>query len=859
MKQGTNSILDDLKAHTPMMRQYLSIKAAHPDQLLFYRMGDFYELFFDDAIKAADLLDITLTKRGQSAGEPIPMAGVPYHAVDNYLARLLKLGESVAICEQIGDPATSKGPVERKVVRILTPGTVSDESLLASDAVQLLAAIFQSRRNHGLAWLDLAGGQFWVGEFATSEELKSEIHRLQPAELLVSEKSDGSWKHHCLRELPDYYFDIEENRTSLCKKLAVESLASFGCDSFNEAIGAAGAVLQYAEETQRGTLPHIQQLIPYFNQDCIRLDSATRKNLELTQNLQGAEDNTLLSVLDETCSVMGKRLLKRWLHQPLAQRSLVQLRHLIVKELIQHGTHDIRDSLKHISDIERIATRIALGSARPRDLVRLKHSLLHIEELRAQLTTPKSKVLKSIADELVNLSELQSLLGKAIIENPPVTIRDGGVIADGFDKELDRLRDLACNADSFLIELEQKEKQNTGISTLKVGFNKVHGFYIEISRAQSQEVPEHFIRRQTLKNVERFITPELKQYEEQVLSAKAKSLALEKDLYQSLIVQIQPLVRAIHATAQSVAEIDVLQSFAETAINFNYVCPELIDEKKIIIEDGRHPVVEQTTHPFIANPIQLDKTQRTQIITGPNMGGKSTYMRQTALIVLMANIGSFVPAKNAKIGPVDRIFTRIGASDDLASGRSTFMVEMTEAAYILKNATPNSLVLLDEIGRGTSTFDGLSLAWAIAEHIHNSVGSFTLFATHYFEMTDFAEQFEGAQNFHFGAQEHGEKLLLEHRIHPGPASQSFGIEVGKLAGLPAKVIEAARFQLEQLENHSERAVLKETPVEALKQNLKSAQKEQVFKQIKALDIDSLSPREALEHVYQWKQQINSSE
>jgi DNA mismatch repair protein MutS len=639
----------------------------------------------------------------------------------------------------------------------------------------------------------------------------------------------------------------------------VESLASFGCDSFNEAIGAAGAVLQYAEETQRGSLPHINQLIPYFNQDAIRLDAATRRNLELTQNLQGGEENTLLSVLNDTCCAMGKRLLKRWLHQPLAQRSLVQQRHQVVTALIQCGTQEIRESLKQISDIERIATRIALGSARPRDLVRLKYSLQQVDELRKSLLEPNNPKLTLISEGLVDLQHLQELLAKAIVDNPPMTIRDGGVIADGYDQELDRLRDLSCNADNFLIELEEKEKQATGISTLKVGFNKVHGFYIELSRAQSNQAPAHFVRRQTLKNVERFITPELKQYEEQILTAKAKSLALEKELYHALIEQIQPYVRDIHRTAHCVSEIDVLQSFAETAVNFNYVCPELIDEKKIIIEEGRHPVVEQTSHPFIANPVHLENAQRTQIITGPNMGGKSTYMRQTALIVLMANIGSFVPAKRAKIGPIDRIFTRIGASDDLASGRSTFMVEMTEAAYILNNATPNSLVLLDEIGRGTSTFDGLSLAWAIAEHIHNSIGCFTLFATHYFEMTDFADQFKDAKNYHFGAQEYGDKLLLEHSIHPGPASQSFGIEVGKLAGIPVKVIEAARYQLKQLEKHSDHAKLVGTPIEQLKNNLKSAQQEQIIQQISSLDIDSLSPREALELIYHWRQQIEAAE
>jgi DNA mismatch repair protein MutS len=864
MNQANHSIVDDLKAHTPMMRQFLSIKAAHPDQLLFYRMGDFYELFFDDAIKAADLLDITLTKRGQSAGEPIPMAGVPFHAVDNYLSRLLKLGESVAICEQIGDPATSKGPVERKVVRVLTPGTVSDESLLANDSVQLLAAIYHQKRSpknqtFGMAWLDLAGGQFWLSEYASEDDIRSELHRLQPAELIVSEKSELQIQHSCLRQLPDYYFAIDENRKALCHKLDVVSLATFGCDEFNEAIAAAGAALQYAEETQKTALPHIKQLLPYFDQDCIRLDSATRKNLEITKNLQGGEENTLMSIIDRTQNVMGKRLLKQWLHQPLADRTTLRMRHEIVRGFIEASLSDLQEQVKQIADIERITTRIALGSARPRDLVRLSSSLEHIAITKSILKKLNNNVFASLVNGINDFDKLAALLSQAVIENPPVTIRDGGVIAEGFNQQLDELRALSNNADNFLIDLEEKEKQTSGLNTLKVGFNKVHGFYIEVSRAQSEQVPEHFVRRQTLKNVERFITPELKQYEEKVLSAKSKSLALEKEIYQQLIQDLQPFVRSLHASAKSISELDVLLCFADVAISYNYVCPELIDEKQIIIKQGRHPVVEHTVEPFIANAITLDKEQRTQIITGPNMGGKSTYMRQTALIVLLANVGCFVPAESAKIGPIDRIFTRIGASDDLASGRSTFMVEMTETAYILKNATPNSLVLLDEIGRGTSTFDGLSLAWAIAEHIHQNIQAFTLFATHYFEMTEFPEKFKGAVNYHFGAQEFDENLILEHAIHIGPASQSFGIQVGKLAGIPQAVIEAAKYQLSTLESNSEIHQLQETPVEQLKTNLISAQKENLLNQIKSIDVDSLSPREALELIYQWQQPLKNKE
>ncbi|WMS87975.1 DNA mismatch repair protein MutS [Pleionea litopenaei] len=859
MKTSSKNIVDDLKAHTPMMRQYLSIKAAHADQLLFYRMGDFYELFFNDAVRASELLDITLTKRGQTAGEPIPMAGVPYHAVDNYLSRLLKLGESVAICEQVGDPATSKGPVERKVLRILTPGTVSDESLLAHDSVQFLAAVCENKNIFGLAWLDLAGGQFWVSEYFSEEELHSELARLQPAELLMSEQSKLNISHSCLRALPPYYFAIEENAQSLCRKLKVNSLASFGCESFTAAIGAAGAVLEYAEETQRSQLPHIQRISPFFNQDAIRLDSATRRNLELTKNLQGGDENTLLSIIDSTRSAMGLRLLKRWLHQPLASVEEVSKRHQIVAELLDVGIEELRDYLKSISDFERIATRIALASARPRDLVRLRSSLIYVQEIKEFMLKSQCSSLMNIAAQIRDFTELSEKLDQAVIDEPPVTIRDGGVIKEGFNSDLDHLRNLSNNADQFLVDLELKEKKETGLSSLKVGYNKVHGFYIEISKSQSNSAPDHFIRRQTLKNVERFISPELKEYEETVLTARSKALALEKDIYQQLIVELQPYTSQLHDAAQRVSEIDVLQSFAQSAIAFNYCRPEFIDDKQIIISGGRHPVVEQSVSPFIDNPIQLDKHQRTQIITGPNMGGKSTYMRQTALIVLMAYIGSYVPATTAKIGPIDRIFTRIGASDDLASGRSTFMVEMTETAYILNNATPNSLVLLDEIGRGTSTFDGLSLAWAIAEHIHQQIGCFTLFATHYFEMTDFPMQFSGAENFHFGAQEYGDELVLEHSIVSGAANQSFGIQVAKLAGLPTQIIEAAKFQLNKLEHSSTDTKLSVTPTEKIKSNLDAALKQQFFDQIRCLEVDSLSPKQALDVLYQWQQQLTNME
>ncbi len=867
--------------HTPMMRQYLSIKSEHSEYLLFYRMGDFYELFFKDAIKASDLLDITLTRRGQTAGEPIPMAGVPYHAADNYLRRLLDLGESVAICEQIGDPATSKGPVERQVVRILTPGTISDEALLESHSQKFLAAFLPSASNIGLAWLDLASGQFWVTECANPTVLENELSRIQPAELLVSESSlkrfdwiDDSATH--LRQLPDYYFDKTENRHTLCRKLKVDNLSAFGCDTLTWGIGAAGAIYQYAEETQRTPLHHIRQLNHYANEQGIQLDAVTRKNLEITQHLGGEDKYCLLHVLNATQNPMGERLLKAWLHHPLASAAEAQQRHQWVSGFIQHPLDELQNTLKSIADIERIATRIALGNVRPRDLARLKDSLHHQNELKTLLSEfqpvsefqpecksqdnelhPNTK-LTSLIDGLKDFSSLQDLLHKAIIDNPPVVIRDGGVIAPGYNETLDELRALSDNADDYIRQLEEREKETLGLGTLKVGYNKVHGFYIEISRAQSDQLPDYYNRRQTLKNVERFVTPELKEYEEKVLTAKTKSLALEKQLFQTFITQLQPYIEDLHITAQCIAKIDVLQSFADRAIAHDYHCPQFMEQKGIHITAARHPVVEHNVADFIPNDIHIDNDKRTQLITGPNMGGKSTYMRQTALIVLMAYVGSYVPAKTASIGPVDRIFTRIGASDDLASGRSTFMVEMTETAYILNNVTPHSLVLMDEIGRGTSTFDGLALAWSTAEYIHQKVGAFTLFATHYFEMTQLEKHFAGVINLHFGAQEYGDDFILDHSLHTGPANQSFGIQVARLAGLPAAVIASAKQQLKLLEQTAPSSLeLSPSTPESTDHTTTSFIYDKICQELTQLDVDQLSPRQAMDLLYDWQNQLGS--
>jgi len=789
-----------------MMQQYFAIKANHPETLLFYRMGDFYELFYEDAKQAALLLDITLTARGKAQGESIPMAGVPFHAAEQYLARLLKMGESVAICEQVGDPAKSKGPVKREVVRILTPGTVTDEFLLEERRDNILVAIHvaQEKRatQYGLAAIDLSGGRFSVQVLNSVEQLHNELGRLSPAETLHAEQIQLpiSKDYACTRR-PDWHFEQESAEDILKAQFNTHDLSGFGCADMPSAIIAAGVLLHYVKETQRCALPHITRLQLEQRDDGILLDAASRRNLELEEGLFGTHKNTVVSVLDRTMTSMGSRLLRRWLNKPLKSRQILQQRHQSIAALSTNYHYEaLRESLQQIGDIERIVTRIALGTARPRDLSTLRDSLTVIPHIHQQLATIDCHPIRHLVTQAALHEDLLQQLEAAIIDNPPVVIRDGGVIADGFDAELDELRDLSQNSDQYLLDLEQREKQRTGINSLKVAYNRVHGFYVEVPRTHSHAVPNDYIRRQTLKAVERYILPELKKFEDKVLSARERALAREKVLYEQLLTNLAEQTHALRQTGQAIAELDVLANFAERAIQLDYVAPRLSNDSGMEIIGGRHLVVEQSLDtPFVPNDLKLDDKQRMLMITGPNMGGKSTYMRQVALIVLLAHIGCYVPAQAATIGVVDRIFTRIGAHDDLSSGRSTFMVEMTEAANILNNATANSLVLMDEIGRGTSTFDGLSLAWSFAEYLAQHTQAYTLFATHYFELTQLPERIPSIINVHIDAVEHGDKLVFLHQVKQGAANQSYGLQVAQLAGVPKNIVQKARKKLSELE------------------------------------------------------------
>ncbi|OGT18763.1 MAG: DNA mismatch repair protein MutS [Gammaproteobacteria bacterium RBG_16_57_12] len=851
------SLIKDIPGdHTPMMQQYLRIKAKHPDTLLFYRMGDFYELFYDDARKAAQLLNITLTARGHSAGQPIPMAGIPHHAAEAYLAKLVRQGESVAICEQVGDPAKSKGPVERQVTRIITPGTVTDEALLEERRDTLLAALHRDGEHHAIASLDLSSGRFTVMQVPTLAELLGEVERINPAELLISEDfpHEALGARPGLRRQPPWYFEADSARRLLTAQFATRDLAGFGCDDMPAAIGAAGCLLQYARDTQRSALPHLRGLRVERREDSLILDAASRRNLEIEFNLAGGTDHTLAAILDSTATPMGSRLLRRWLNFPRRDHALLRQRHQCLEQLIDDHRHErVTARLNHSGDLERILARIALRSARPRDLVQLRNTLALLPDLQDTLKDLDAVLLVALLKQLNPHPEIHALLRRAIIDQPPVLIRDGGVIAAGYDAELDELRALRENAGQFLIDLEERERQRTGLP-IKVSYNRVHGYYIEISRVHSDKVPADYQRRQTLKGAERYITPELKNFEDKVLSANERALAREKDLYEQLLDHLNQALPTLQETAAALAEIDALNGLAERAYTLDFTRPELTDRPGIVIKDGRHPVVEQVLDaPFIANDTRLDPERRMLIITGPNMGGKSTYMRQTALITLLAHVGSYVPAERAIIGPVDRIFTRIGASDDLASGRSTFMVEMTETANILHNATEQSLVLMDEIGRGTSTFDGLSLAWACAQHLAANLRAYTLFATHYFELTALAEQQAAIANVHLDAVEHGDTIAFLHRVMEGPANQSYGLQVAALAGVPQAVIARAKEKLLQLENQS----ITTSTGQASQLPLFAPEKQHpIHDAVKDLDPDSLTPREALHKLYELKAMLD---
>lgn len=854
----------ELKQHTPMMQQYLIIKSEVPETLLFYRMGDFYELFFDDARKASQLLGISLTQRGKTGGNAIPMAGVPYHSVEGYLAKLITLGESIAICEQVGDPATSKGPVERKIVRIVTPGTITDEALLDDKQDNLLCSVYQQGQQFGVASLDIGSGRFIVNELDNQEALQAELQRLNPAELLYPENFQQIALIENLpsiRRRPEWEFELATCRKILTDQFATNDLVGFGIEKTELAISAAGALLQYLKDTQRTALVHIQSIIQERNSDSVILDAATRRNLELTFNLSGGTDNTLAAVLDTTVTPMGSRLLKRWIHQPIRDLNILNYRQTMIQTLMDRDLVEaLSQPLKQIGDIERVIARLALRSARPRDLTRLRSAFALLPELHHLINELPEQLVSKLKQQMGNYPELLDLLERAVIDNPPVLIRDGGVIKAGYNQDLDHWRGLSQGATDFLEQLEQREREATGISTLKVGFNRVHGYYIEISRSQSEQVPEHYLRRQTLKAAERYIIAELKEYEETVLSSQGKALALEKQLYEELLDLLLPHLKALQSTAQALAELDVLNALTERAVSLNYVRPQLQQNSIIEIEEGRHPVVEQVSKsPFIANPVHLNNQRRMLIITGPNMGGKSTYMRQVALMVLMAHIGSFIPAQSAKIGPVDRIFTRIGASDDLASGRSTFMVEMTETANILHNATQHSLVLMDEIGRGTSTFDGLSLAWACAEQLANKIQAYTLFATHYFELTRLPENTPGLINVHLDAVEHGDSIAFLHALQEGAANKSYGLQVAALAGVPKAVLSSAKHKLQQLEAGSvasENVNAQSIEIEPMQQvSLDFTETHPALTQLENTYPDDLTPRQALEVLYQLKKSL----
>lgn len=852
-----------LEQHTPMMQQYLKIKAENPDILLFYRMGDFYELFFDDAKKAAALLDISLTKRGSSGGLAIPMAGVPYHSVEGYLAKLIQLGESVAICEQIGDPATSKGPVERKIVRIVTPGTISDEALLPERQDNLIAAVYQEKDYFGLATLDMTSGRFQISEHQERESLQAELQRISPVELLYAEDfSDGQLlaNYKGLRRRPQWEFELTTAIKLLNRQFGTKDLKGFGVEKTLLGLCAAGCLLQYAQETQRTALPHINSISLSQNDNYVQLDIATRRNLELTQNLSGGTENTVAAILDRCVTPMGSRLFKRWLHQPIRQISILQARQQAISALLdQDLTAELKPMLQQVGDMERILTRVALRTARPRDLTRLRNALAQIPAIKQNLKDLHSPKISELLQQIDDFSDLYQLLEQAIIDSPPLLIRDGGVIATGYNAELDEWRTLAEGASRYLEELELRERQNTGIESLKIGYNAVHGYYIQISRGQAENAPMHYVRRQTLKNAERFIIPELKTYEDKVLKAKGAALALEKQLYEALFDQLLPQLGALQMAGLALAELDVLSNLAERAETLNYVAPTFSPKIGIEILGGRHPVVEQVIQdPFIANPVQLHPDRRLLIVTGPNMGGKSTYMRQTALITLLAYVGSFVPAEKATIGPIDRIFTRIGASDDLASGRSTFMVEMSEMANILHQATAKSLVLIDEIGRGTSTYDGLSLAWACAEWLANKLRSLTLFATHYFELTVLPQQIQGTANIHLDAVEHNDTIAFMHSVQDGAANKSYGLAVAALAGVPKAVIQLAQQKLTQLERLSQRQDIHQAPLQQqgeLALMNEDEGKNTILELLEQLDPDELTPKQALAYLYQLKKLI----
>lgn len=837
--------------HTPMMQQYLGIKAQHPDKLLFYRMGDFYELFMDDAEHAARLLDLTLTSRGSSNGQRIPMAGVPVHAAEGYLGRLVKSGQSIAVCEQVSDPAASKGLVKREVVRIVTPGTITDENLLDQKRDNHICAIYQHNDLLGLASIEIGSGDFLLQQLCSEQELHSELERLKPAEIVMQEYSSLNLSIYKIQIQGEWIFEFDSAYRLLKEQFGTKDLVGFGCEELPAAISAAGALLQYVKDTQRKALPHITGCRVQNHSEYIIVDAISRKNLEIDQTIDGNNKHSLTGIIDFTQTAMGARCLRRWVGQPILDFKVLNNRYQAINDLTQSNTHnELQQGLKLISDIERIRARIAIQSARPRDLTALRDSLLQLPQIKNILVIYTEGRLNTLQNNLAAPEALVTLLSSSLQDEPSAFIKDGGVIAHGYDQELDELRTLHTNADDFLIQLEQREQQDTGIANLKVAYNRVHGYYIEVSKLQAANMPDRFTRRQTLKNVERYITPELKEFEDKVLSAKERALSREKFLYEQILQHLLEHLTPLQTIANTLSELDVLACFAYLANEFNYVQPELSNEIGIDIKQGRHPVVERIQDtPFVANDINLNPDARLLLITGPNMGGKSTYMRQTALITILAFAGCYVPAELARLGPVDRIFTRVGAADDLSTGRSTFMVEMTEAANILNNASESSLVLMDEIGRGTSTFDGLSLAWGCADHLLKNNQALTLFATHYFELTSLANEVDGAVNIHIDAIEHEDEIVFLHSVKPGPANQSYGLQVAQLAGVPRSVIKIAKQRLALLE---QQAQSKDSVQTQLPLTMETEQAHPLVEKFIDINPDELSPKQALELLYELK-------
>ena len=847
----TQSPVDPLAGHTPAMQHYLRLKAQQPQALLLYRMGDFYELFFDDAVEAARLLDITLTSRGESGGKKIPMAGVPAHALENYLGRLVRRGRTVAICEQVGVP-DGRGPMQRELVRVVTPGTLTDDALLDQRRDNLIAAVLRQGGRAGLAVLELASGRFTVGELAGEAALAAELARLAPAELLAAEGEpavpDGPWS---VTARPPWQFEVHSAQRRLCEQFGVHDLTGFGCAGMVLAVGAAGALLQYAQDTQLAALPHLRGLRVQAPDAVLVLDPATRRNLEIDRSLSGDERATLVGVLDACVGAMGSRQLRRWLLGPIRDHAQLRRRYAAIAVLLQDQAYvRLQDGLRGLGDVERILGRVALRSARPRDLAALRDSLGLLPGLAALLADLEAPLLADLRAALPGFEPLHELLCRAVEATPPALLREGGVIAAGFDAELDELRSIGRDAGAYLLELEQRERERTGIATLKVSYNRVHGYYIELGRAQAAAVPADYTRRQTLKNAERYLTPELKSFEERALGARERSLARERLLFEQLLDAVTAELEPLQAAASALAQLDALACLAGRAQRYGYVEPQLDEAPGIHIDGGRHPVVERLVgEPFVDNDLELDDARRILLITGPNMGGKSTYMRQVALIVLLAHAGSYVPARAARLGPIDRIFTRIGAADDVAGGRSTFMVEMTETANILHNATERSLVLLDEVGRGTSTYDGLALAWACLMHLAQRVRAFTLFATHYFELTALAQELDGVDNVHLDAAEHAGGIVFLHRVQPGPARRSYGLQVAALAGVPTAVLALASERLAQL-GEGLPAPLASAPPQRQLGLFEPQPGQAVLDRLALIDPDQIAPRAALDLLYE---------